>query len=73
MEIEKVEEHLNVIFKKGRYETLSGLILNTTKRIPLSGEKFLIEGLEITIENADERSIKKVKIKKLKINSLNEE
>jgi magnesium and cobalt transporter len=73
MEIEKVEEHLNVILRKGRYETLSGLILNTTKRIPLSGEKFLIEGLEITIENADERSIKKVKIKKLKTNSLNEE
>jgi CBS domain containing-hemolysin-like protein len=64
MEIEKVEEHLNVILKKGRYETLSGLILNTTKRIPLSGEKFQIEGLEITIENADERSVKKVKIKK---------
>jgi CBS domain containing-hemolysin-like protein len=73
MEIEKVEEHLNVILKKGRYETLSGMILNMTKRIPLSGEKFQIEGLEIIIENADERSIKKVKIKKLKTHSLNEE
>jgi len=73
MEIENIEEHLNVSLKKGRYETLSGLILNTTKRIPLSGEKFQIEGLEITIENADERSIKKVKIKKIKTNSLNEE
>jgi magnesium and cobalt transporter len=73
MEIEKVEEHLNVSLKKGRYETLSGLILNSIKRIPLSGEKFQMEGLEITIENADERSIKKVKIKKVKTNSLNEE
>ena len=73
MEIEKIEEHLNVSLKKGRYETLSGLILNSTKRIPLSGEKFQIEGLEITIENADERSIRKVKIKKIKTNSLNEE
>ena len=73
MEIENIEEYLNVSLKKGRYETLSGLILNSTKRIPLSGEKFQIEGLEITIENADERSIKKVKIKKLKTNSLNEE
>jgi magnesium and cobalt transporter len=73
MEIENIEEHLNVSLKKGRYETLSGLILNSTKRIPLSGEKFQIEGLEITIENADERSIKKVKIKKIKTNGLNEE
>jgi len=73
MEIEKIEEHLNVSLKKGRYETLSGLILNSIKRIPLSGEKFQIEGLEFTIENADERSIKKVKIKKVKTNSLNAE
>jgi len=48
------------------------LILNSVKRIPLSGEKFQIEGLEVTIENADERSIKKVRIKKLKTNNLNE-
>jgi len=72
MEIKNVEEHLNVNLKKGKYETLSGLILSSTKRIPLSGEKFQIEGLEITIENADERSIKKVRIKKLEKNNLNE-
>lgn len=72
MEIENVEEHLDVNLKKGKYETLSGLILSSTKRIPLSGEKFQIEGLEITIENADERSIKKVRIKKLEKNNLNE-
>jgi len=73
IEIEKIEEHLNVNLKKGRYETLSGLILNSIKRIPLSGEKFQIENLEITIEHADERSIKKVKVKKIKINDANEE
>jgi putative hemolysin len=70
-EIDKIAESLNVSLQKGRYETLSGLILNTAKRIPLTGEKFQIEGLEITIENADERSIKKVKIRKLK-ESINE-
>jgi CBS domain containing-hemolysin-like protein len=73
IEIEKIEEHLNINLKKGRYETLSGLILNSTKRIPLSGEKFQIENMEITIENADERSIKRVKIKKIKTNGINEE
>ncbi|MFZ1035976.1 MAG: hemolysin family protein [Smithella sp.] len=72
-EIEKIEEHLDINWKKGRYETLSGLILNSTKRIPLSGEKFQIENMEITIENADERSIKRVKIKKIKTNGINEE
>jgi CBS domain containing-hemolysin-like protein len=72
-EIEKIEEYLDINWKKGRYETLSGLILNSTKRIPLSGEKFQIENMEITIENADERSIKRVKIKKIKTNGINEE
>jgi CBS domain containing-hemolysin-like protein len=72
LEIEKIEEHLNIDLKKGRYETLGGLILNSTKRIPLTGEKFQIENLEVTIENADERSIKRVKIKKIKTNDVNE-
>jgi len=71
MEIENVEEHLNISLKKDKYETLGGLILNSVKRIPLSGEKFQIEGLEVTIENADERSNKKSKkLKKLKTNNL---
>lgn len=65
MEIEKIEETLNIDLKKGRYETLGGLILDAIKRIPVSGEKFQIEGLEVTIDKADERSIKKVRIKKI--------
>ncbi len=64
-EIEKIEDHLKIELERGRYETISGLILNTIRRIPHQGEKFQIEGLDITIENADERSIKKVKIKKI--------
>jgi CBS domain containing-hemolysin-like protein len=73
VEIENIEEYFHISLKKGRYETLSGMILNSTKRIPLSGEKFQIEGLDITVENADERSIKKVKIRKISTNSLDEE
>ncbi len=71
-EIEKIEEYLNISLEKGRYETLGGMILNATRRIPLIGETYQIKGLEITIENADERSIKKVKIKKLQTASKNE-
>lgn len=73
MEIEKIEERLNIELKKGRYETLGGLILDSIKRIPLTGEKFQIEGLDITIENADERSIKKVKIKKIETDETEKE
>lgn len=71
-EIEKIEEYLNISLGKGRYETLGGMILNATRRIPLIGETYQIKGLEITIENADERSIKKVKIRRLQTDSENE-
>ncbi len=72
-EIEKIEERLEMNLQRGRYETVSGLILNTIRRIPHPGENFQIEGMNITIENADERSIKKVKLKRLDNESLNEE
>jgi CBS domain containing-hemolysin-like protein len=72
-EIEKIEECLNINLERGRYETVSGLILNTIRRIPHQGENFQIKGMEITIENADERSIKKVKIRKMEDDILNEE
>jgi len=72
-EIEKIEEYLNITLGRGRYETLSGLILNSIRRIPHNGETFNIEGMDITIENADERSIKKVKLKKTDFNPLHDE
>ena len=71
-EIEKIEEYLNINLERGRYETVSGLILNTIRRIPHQGENLRIEEMEITIESADERSIKKVKIKKIEDDNLNE-
>ena len=72
MEIEKIEEHFNISLERGRYETLGGLILNSIRRIPHRGEVFKIEKLEVTIENADERRIKKVKVRKTDGKGLNE-
>jgi len=63
-EIGKIEELLEIRLDRGRFETVGGLILYAIRRIPHQGESFQIEGMDITIENADERSIKKVKIKK---------
>lgn len=64
-EIEKIEELLHIRLEKGRYETVAGFILSAIRRIPHPGESFQIENLDITIENADERSVKKVKLKKI--------
>ena len=61
--IDEIEERLGIGLEKGRYETIGGLILNAIKRIPHQGENFEIGGMEINIIKADERSIKKVKLK----------
>lgn len=68
VEIKTIEEYLGVEFQKGRYETLAGLILSTIKKIPVAGEKITVDCFEMIIDSADERSIKKVKIKKVSNN-----
>lgn len=64
LDIEKVEELLGVDFPRGKYETLSGFILGEIKRIPSAGERIDLDIVDVTIDGADERSIKKVLIRK---------
>ena len=65
VEIEELEEYFGVTFDEGKYETLGGLILNAIKRIPATGETIYIDNLEMFIVAADERKIKKVRIRKI--------
>jgi len=68
VEIEVVEDYFGVEFQEGTYETLGGLILNTIKKIPVTGEVIKIDNFEMIIDSADERSIKKVRIRKISDN-----
>jgi CBS domain containing-hemolysin-like protein len=64
VEIEQLEEHFGVTFGEGKYETLGGLILNAIKRIPATGETVIVDDFEMFIATADERTIKKVRMRK---------
>jgi CBS domain containing-hemolysin-like protein len=64
IEIEKIEEYFDIRIPEGKFETLAGFILHLIKRIPSAGEAVSYENLEMTIDSADDRSIKKVKIRK---------
>jgi CBS domain containing-hemolysin-like protein len=64
VEIEDFEQRFGIEIPPGKYETLGGFILDTLKRIPMTGDVVTHEGLEMVIASADERSIKKVRIKK---------
>lgn len=64
VEIEQLEEHFGVTFGEGKYETLGGLILNAIKRIPATGETVTVDDFEMVIAAADERTIKKVRMRR---------
>ncbi len=62
LEIEKLEEHLNVTFPKGEFESVGGFIIHLLGKIPDVKEKLSFEDLEITVQKADQRKIDKVLI-----------
>jgi CBS domain containing-hemolysin-like protein len=65
VEIEKLEARFGIAIPEGKYETLAGFILYLIRKIPLTGDVIRHDELEMIIASADERSIKKVKIRKM--------
>ncbi len=64
VEVDKIETHFGITIPEGKYETLAGFILHLIRKIPLAGDVIRHGELEMVIASADERSIKKVKIRK---------
>ncbi len=62
--IEEAGEYFEILLPEGKYETLGGFILHLVRKIPVAGEKINYENLEMTIEAADERCIKKIRMRK---------
>jgi CBS domain containing-hemolysin-like protein len=62
LEVEKLEEHYNVEFPEGEYESVGGFIIHTLGKIPKSGDKITFQDLSMTIESADDRKIYKIQI-----------
>jgi CBS domain containing-hemolysin-like protein len=62
--IEEVGEYFETLLPEGKYETLGGFILHLVRKIPVAGEKINYDKLEMTIEAADERCIRKIRMRK---------
>jgi len=62
LEVEKLEEHFNIEFPEGEYESVGGFIIHTLGKIPKSGDKITFQDLDITTESADDRKIYKIRI-----------
>jgi len=65
LEIEELEECLDIQIPKRGFESVGGFIFDLIGRVPKRGETIGYPGLEIKIEEADERRIEKVKIRRI--------
>jgi putative hemolysin len=61
--IDELNETLGWKLPKQEYETVAGLILSQLGRIPRPGEVVTLDGYELSVVDADERRILKVKVR----------
>jgi CBS domain containing-hemolysin-like protein len=64
MEVEKLEEHFEMVLPEGDYESVGGFIINVLEKIPEAGEIVRHKNLEFRIESADKRKIDSVRIRR---------
>jgi CBS domain containing-hemolysin-like protein len=66
LEIEKLVEHFNLEVPKGNFESVGGFIISLLGRVPQPQETITHAPLEMTIESADARKIRKVRVRVMK-------
>ena len=65
-EIEDIEELFDLeIDNRGKFESVGGLAVFLSGSIPQAGESFIYKNLSLTIEKADKRRVKKIRLRPL--------
>jgi len=65
MHVEGLEDLLDCKLPRGDFDTVGGLIITELGRIPVRGERILVGGLDIHIQEADPRRVVRILIKLL--------
>jgi CBS domain containing-hemolysin-like protein len=63
--IEELEEHFGIKIEREKFDTVGGLAFHLTGRIPESGEVVKSENLLITVLEADERRVIRLRVERL--------
>lgn len=63
-ELDAVEDALGMDLEEGDYNTMAGLVLKRTGRIPEQGDEIVIGGLEIRVISATATRVGKVRVRK---------
>lgn len=68
MPVEDLEEYFAVQIERDKFDSIGGLIFHLTGKIPTTGDIIEGIGLQLTIIDADERKIKRVRIARIGAN-----
>jgi magnesium and cobalt transporter len=64
--IDEFNAYFDSALPESEFDTISGLVLKKFERLPRRGEKVTLYGFKVTVLNADNRSIRLLKIEKVK-------
>lgn len=64
LDVEELEDHLDMEFPEGKFESVGGFIISRLGRVPAVHEKVLFKNLEMIVEAADSRKVQKVRIRR---------
>jgi CBS domain containing-hemolysin-like protein len=64
VKLDQVEEALDVTLPRAGYETVAGLAAHLFQKVPAAGEAMTHDGLRITILDATQRTVRKVRIER---------
>ncbi|MBN2032923.1 MAG: HlyC/CorC family transporter [Deltaproteobacteria bacterium] len=65
LEVEKLEDHFDVILPEGDYESMGGFVIHLLGKIPKVNEKVIFQDLEMTVQSADSRRIGRILITRM--------
>ncbi|HTG91654.1 MAG TPA: hemolysin family protein [Pyrinomonadaceae bacterium] len=63
-EIAKIEDLFDLEIDSDDFTTIAGLVINEYGKVPATGERINVRGLEVEVLDADERRISRLRIKK---------
>jgi CBS domain containing-hemolysin-like protein len=64
LEIEDFENYFNLKIEEKSYESVGGLIIHILGRVPAIGEKVSFQDLEMTVQDADNRRIRRLLVER---------
>ncbi|WP_051689452.1 hemolysin family protein [Pelobacter seleniigenes] len=62
LSIEEFEEHYDIEVAREKFDTVGGYIVEQFGRVPATGERVRVNGLEMLIEQGDQRAVRKIRI-----------